>query len=133
MGNEDSEPGAESAAPPPGVPAGPSDLEGEDDSFTAPLSVPSGTLLPSFANVGIGDVQLWLRRSGAPFVLVEVYDPAEAGRVIDQLPAPGTTLDSGTAVTVVVSRGPAPTAPPPADAGDGTGPSDAAQSDAGTE
>ena len=95
--------------------------------------MPSGTLLPSFANVGISDAQLWLRRSGVPFVLVEVYDPAEAGRVIDQLPAPGTTLDSGTAVTVVVSRGPAPTTPPAADGDPGTAPSDAAPVDAGAQ
>ncbi len=133
VGNEDSEPGVETAAPPPGVPAGPSDLEGDDDSFTAPLSVPEGTVLPSFANVSIGDAQLWLRRSGAPFVLVEVYDPAEAGLVIDQLPAPGTALDSGTAVTVVVSRGPAPTTQPDGDpdAGADAAPADASQSDTG--
>ena len=94
--------------PPPGVPAGPADLEGEDESFDAPLSVPDGTVLPSFANASIGDAQLWLRRAGAPFVIFEVFDPAPPSLVIDQLPAPGTTLDSGTAVTIVVSRGPVP-------------------------
>ena len=33
------------AGPPPGVPAGPADVEGEDDSFVAPLTVPEGTVL----------------------------------------------------------------------------------------
>jgi hypothetical protein len=93
---------------PPGVPAAPSDVEGEDESFTAPLTVPEGTVLPSFSEVSVADAQLWLRRSGAPFVIVEVFDPAQVGLVVDQQPASGTTLDSGTAVTVVVSRGPAP-------------------------
>ena len=108
LGDDEGSPGTELAAPPPGVPAGPADLEGSDESFTAPLTVPEGTVLPNFADASIADAQLWLRRSGAPFVIVELFDPAQAGIVIDQLPAPGATLDSGTAVTVVVSRGPAP-------------------------
>ena len=77
-------------------------------SFVAPLTVPEGTVLPSFADASVTDAQLWLRRAGVPFVIVEVYDPAQAGVVIDQHPAPGTALASGTAVPVIVSRGPAP-------------------------
>ena len=134
LGDEEAEP-VETAAPPPGVPTGPAEQEGADESFTAPLSVPEGTVLPSFANVSISDAQLWLRRAGAPFVLVEVYDPAEPGRVIDQLPAPGTPLDAGTAVTVVVSRGPAPTTTPAADGESGAGetPPEAAPIGTGTQ
>ena len=105
---DDPEAPVDSTASLPGVATGPSDVEGEDESFTAPLTVPAGTVLPSFADASITDAQLWLRRSGAPFVIVEVFDPEPAGLVIDQLPAAGTTLDSGTAVTIVVSRGPAP-------------------------
>lgn len=119
LGDDDADPGTEVAGPPPGVPAGPADVEGEDDSFVAPLTVPEGTVLPSFADASVTDAQLWLRRAGVPFVIVEVYDPAQAGVVIDQHPAPGTALDSGTAVTVIVSRGPAP--PPVETAPEGVG------------
>ena len=128
LGGDDTDPGTEVAAPPPGVPAGPADVEGEDESFVAPLSVPEGTVLPSFSDASIADAQLWLRRAGAPFVIIEVYDPAQAGVVIDQQPAPGASLDSGTAVTVVVSRGPAP---PPAAPQDAT-PGGATDAPAGT-
>ena len=123
LGDDAAEVSDSVAAPPPGVPAGPADLEGADESFVAPLTVPAGTVLPSFADASITDAQLWLRRSGAPFVIVELFDPAPAGIVIDQLPAPGASLDAGTAVTVVVSRGPAPVAQeavPPDDSPAGT-------------
>jgi len=108
LGGDEPEVSTNLTALPPGVSAGPADLEGQDESVVTPLAVPDGTVLPSFANASITDAQLWLRRSGAPFVIVELFDPAQAGVVIDQLPAPGAALDSGTAVTIVVSRGPVP-------------------------
>ena len=38
---------------------------------------------------------------------MELFDPnTPTGAVIDQTPATGTALDTGTAVTLVVSRGP---------------------------
>ena len=113
LGDNGAEPAVQTTTTPPGVPAGPADAEGEDESFTAPLAVPEGTVLPSFASASVSDAQLWLRRAGAPFVIVEVFDPAQAGVVLDQLPAAGATLDSGTTVTVVVSRGPVPIAETP--------------------
>lgn len=106
-GQDEPTPGAVTAAVP-GVPLGPADADGQDQSFTAPLGVPDGTILPDFSSASISDAQLWLRRAGAPFVILQVFDPEPTGLVIDQLPAAGSALDSSATVTVVISRGPAP-------------------------
>lgn len=63
--------------------------------------------MPELTDRTISDAIVVLRRSGLPFVIVELFDPnTPTGAVIDQTPAPGTALDTGTAVTLVVSRGP---------------------------
>ena len=60
----------------------------------------------------VSDAVVVLRRSGLPFVLVEIFDAAApAGAILEQIPAVGARLDSGTTVTLTVSRGPRPSVP----------------------
>jgi serine/threonine-protein kinase len=62
--------------------------------------------MPQLTDRTVSDAIVVLRRSGLPFVIVELFDPnTPTGAVLDQTPAPGTALDTGTAVTLVVSRG----------------------------
>ena len=119
-------------------------LGDEDAPDTTPLSAPAGVgsgllreeeppvtteqepvirleTMPELTARTVSDAVVVLRRSGLPFVLVELYDTAApAGAVLEQVPAVGTRLESGTTVTLTVSRGLRPSAPTEAAPGAGT-------------
>lgn len=48
----------------------------------------------------------YVQNTGAPFVVITVYDESPAGAVIEQTPGPGAQIASDGAVTLVISRGP---------------------------
>ena len=112
LSDDEASPGVQ-VTPPPGVAVGPSELEGEGEIVEQPPTILLETM-PDLTLGTVSDSIPVLRRSNLPFVIVEVYDEFEpAGAVIDQVPLPDTPLDDGSAVTLVVSRGPIPTAPAP--------------------
>ncbi len=124
LGDEDA-PAATPLAAPPGVVAGPADTEADAEAVPTEPTIRLETM-PDLSVRTISDATVILRRSGLPFVIFEVYDEvAPVGAVLDQAPPPGTQLETGASVTLLVSRGPVPTAPvapPPLDdtAGAGT-------------
>ena len=89
----------------PGV-EGLADQEAQDIGLAAEPVIRLETM-PELTDRTVSDAIVVLRRSGLPFVIMELFDPnTPTGAVIDQTPIPGTALDSGTAITLVVSRGP---------------------------
>ena len=66
-------------------------------------------IMPDLTAGTVSSASVTLRRSGLPFVIVEIFDElTQTGAVLDQLPLAGTSLDANSAVTLVVSLGPAP-------------------------
>ena len=102
---DDETPVGGSPALSPGV-EGPADQEAQGTGVTTEPVIRLVTM-PELTDRTVSDAIVVLRRSGLPFVIVELFDPnTPTGAVIDQTPEPGTALDTGTAVTLVVSRGP---------------------------
>ena len=62
--------------------------------------------LPDLRNYTAREAINYVQNTGAPFMLIEVYDEAPAGAVIEQTPPPGEQIPSDGAVTLVISRGP---------------------------
>jgi len=90
----------------PGVSPGPSDAEADGAAIATQPVIELDTM-PDLTDRTLSDATVVLRRSGLPFVIVQVFDPnTPVGAVIDQAPDAGVSLDAGTAVTLVVSRGP---------------------------
>ncbi len=107
----------------PGVVAGLAEGEVIDPAAEEPLA-PLETM-PDFLSLGLSQATTTLRRSGQPFVIVQLYDEsAPAGAILEQIPAAGTDLKSSSTVTLVVSRGlrPAPQTDQPAAAPQSTAP-----------
>jgi hypothetical protein len=107
-------------APAPGVANGLSDIE--PDVLPAELEL-TIDIMPDLSTGTVSSASVTLRRSGLPFVIVEIFDElTQPGSVLDQLPSPGTALDANSAVTLVVSLGPAPNpfAPVPTEPADAT-------------
>lgn len=97
----------------PGVPAGPAAGELQTEVVAAAPTILLD-FMPELTDRTVSDAIVVLRRSGLPFVIVEIYDPnTPVGAVLDQTPAPGVSLDTGTSVTLVVSRGRQITEAPP--------------------
>lgn len=89
----------------PGVSPGPSAEEAGAAAIPTEPVIRLETM-PDLTDRTLSDATVVLRRSGLPFVIVQIFDPnTPVGAVIDQAPDPGASLDAGTAVTLVVSRG----------------------------
>ena len=115
LGDDAAAPGAAPDLTVPGVVAGPAALEGQAEEIIEPIAVPENLLMPDLTTQTVASATDFLRAAGVPFVIVEIFDAAsEVGAILDQLPPPNTPLDAGSAVTVVVSRGPAAEAASPA-------------------
>ena len=66
-------------------------------------------VMPDLKTGTISSASVLLRRSGLPFVLIEIFDElAIQGTILDQLPPAGTALDVNSTVTLIISNGPAP-------------------------
>ncbi len=103
---DDEAPAAAPLAATPGVAAGPADFEEQDDAVQTAPTIQLDTM-PDLTVRTVSDAVVILRRSGLPFVILEVFDGTEPiGAVLDQLPVPGAPLGAGSSVTLVVSRGP---------------------------
>ena len=119
LGDDDA-PDATPLSAPPGVGSA---LLREEESPVATEQEPVIRLetMPELTARTVSDAVVVLRRSGLPFVLVEIFDAAApAGAILVQIPAVGARLDSGTTVTLTVSRGPRPSAPAQPAEGAGT-------------
>jgi len=103
----------------PGVPDGPAASEGQTEVVAVSPTIRLD-FMPELTDRTVSDAIVVLRRSGLPFVIVEIFDPnTPVGAVLDQTPVPGVSLDTGTSVTLVVSRGAQITEPAPISAEDG--------------
>ena len=92
--------------PAPGVANGLSEVEPEVLPAELERTI---DVMPELTAGTVSSASVTLRRSGLPFVIIEIFDElTQAGTVLDQLPLAGTTLDANSAVTLVVSLGPAP-------------------------
>ena len=101
----------------PGVSPGPAQQEAQSQVVSTEPTITLATM-PDLLDRTASDATVVLRRSGLPFVFVEIFDPrTPVGAVIDQSPAPGVAIDASTSVTIVISRGPqiAPALPGAAD------------------
>ena len=95
-------------------------VEEEAQAAIADTEVSSDPL-PDLRAYSARDAVSYVQLSGAPFVVIGVYDDSAAGTVIEHTPPPGSTLSADQAVTLVVSRGPRPgTTPANADTGPAT-------------
>lgn len=80
-------------------------------TIAAPTVVPTARDMPDFRDRDVSSAVALADDLGVPYVIFETYSSAiEPGRVIQQTPAPGRTIDERTSITLVISRGPAPTA-----------------------
>ena len=112
----------------PGVSPGPAQAEAQSQVVPTEPTI-TLTTMPDLLDRTASDATVVLRRSGLPFVFVEIFDPrTPVGAVIDQSPAPGVAIDASTSVTIVISRGPQ-TAPALPGAADSDTASDAAPAD----
>ncbi len=116
---DDAEPIGQTTTTTPGVPSGPAEGELQTEVVAAPTILLD--FMPELTDRTVSDAIVVLRRSGLPFVIVEIFDPnSPIGAVIDQTPEPSVALDTGTAVTLVVSRGPQVSEAAPSTSGDAT-------------
>ena len=124
---EDTPTGSSERTTVPGV-AAPAELEDVETVPDQPTL--TGTPLPDLTMETASQAELFVRRSGAPFVVVEVYDGSPQGTVLEQHPPPGVSLEQGDVITLVVSRGPAPSPITPPAAEDSAGASEGRGADA---
>lgn len=86
----------------------------EPRTVDAPTAVPNSGEMPDFRDRDITSALPVLDEIGVPYVIVDTYsDRVEPGRVLQQTPAPGASIGERTSITLVVSRGPAPSTPQP--------------------
>ena len=64
--------------------------------------------LPNLLNFSAREAVNYVRLTGVPYIVVEVYDETAAGTVLEQSPGPGVPLSTSSVVTLVVSMGPRP-------------------------
>ena len=64
--------------------------------------------LPNLLSFSAREAVNYVRLTGVPYVVVEVYDETAAGTVLEQSPGPGLPLSTSSVVTLVVSMGPRP-------------------------
>jgi hypothetical protein len=64
--------------------------------------------LPNLLSFSAREAVNYVRLTGVPYVVVEVYDETAAGTVLEQSPGPGLPLSTNSVVTLVVSMGPRP-------------------------
>ena len=64
--------------------------------------------LPDLRQYSAREAVNYVKLTGAPYVVVEVYDETVAGTVLEQSPNAGIPLSTSSVVTLVVSAGPRP-------------------------
>lgn len=64
--------------------------------------------LPDLRQFSAREAVSYVQLTGAPYVIIEVYDETAAGTIIEQAPGAGLVLTTNSVVTLIVSMGPRP-------------------------